>query len=155
MDKSPQNYRDFRNLATEGRWSTPFHPYLHFELKNLEDDLERNKIDHPSEVAEIEVLNDGDIREIILMGSKDLADAVAGSVTRAIQKSISPPDIEIMTELMNKTNKPGETGIDRLWWLDSDRAVKKVENVGANQTKKANTTYLDILKKARNLNKGI
>ncbi|MHA1289830.1 MAG: hypothetical protein ACTSPB_20820, partial [Candidatus Thorarchaeota archaeon] len=59
MDKDPQMYRSFRGLVEEERWSTPFNPYLHFELKNLEDDPERNKIDHPDEVPEMEILEDG------------------------------------------------------------------------------------------------
>lgn len=114
MDKHPNRYRDFRNRVFEGLWSTPIHPYLHFELKNLEDDPEKNKIDHPYEVAELEFLEDGNTREIVMKGSKDVADAVAGSVSLAIERCVVPPDIEVITELMKKSLSLGEDEISRI-----------------------------------------
>ncbi len=105
MDKDPQMYRGFRILVEEERWSTPFHPYLHFELKHLEDDQERNKIDHPNEVPEMEVLEDGSIREVVFKGSKDVADGGVGSVCLALRESQTPPDEEIMGALMDKAQR--------------------------------------------------
>jgi len=152
VDKNPQYYRDFStNLVAEGRWSTPYHPYLHFELKNLEEDPEKNKIDHPKEVAEIEILEDGDTREIVLVGSKDLADATCASVINAIQKSTAPPDIEVMTELMSKVqSKP--TDFTGLWWVDAN--VEHKEEEKSKPQGNPNATYLDILKKSRRLHQG-
>jgi hypothetical protein len=114
MDKSPNRYRDFRNRVFEGLWSTPLNPYLHFELKNLEDDPDKNKIDHPDEVAELEFLEDGNTREIVMRGSKDVADAVAGSVSLAIERCMVPPDIEVLTELMRKSLPKDEDEISRM-----------------------------------------
>lgn len=102
MDKDPQLYRGFRVLVEEERWETPFHPYLHFELKHLEDDQERNKIDHPEEVPEMEVLEDGSIKEKVFKGSKDVADGGVGSVCLALRECECPPDQEIMGQLLEK-----------------------------------------------------
>ena len=114
MDKSPNRYRDFRNRVFEGLWSTPLNPYLHFELKHLEDDPDKNKIDHPDEVAELEFLEDGNTREVVMRGSKDVADAVAGSVSLAIERCMVPPDIEVLTELMRKSLPKDEDDISRM-----------------------------------------
>jgi len=103
MDKDPQKYREFRNVVVEKRWSTPMHHYLFFELLNLEEDPEKNMIDHPEEVATVEFLEDGEVREVVWKCSKDISDAVSGSVTNAIEHSEMPPDQELMKKLLTRT----------------------------------------------------
>ena len=87
LDKNPEIYRGFRNLCSEKRWCCYRNAYLHFELVNLEDDSEKNKIDHPDEVVDVEILENGDTQEIVLKGSKDVADGVVGSVEDALRDS--------------------------------------------------------------------
>lgn len=103
LDKKPELYRSFRNLVADNCWICPYIPILHFELVNLEDDTNRNKIDHPDKVPQIILLDDGTTKEVILKGSKDVADAVVGSVMKAIELCATPPDVEIMTNLMKKS----------------------------------------------------
>jgi len=114
VDKDPNMYRGFRDLVKEDRWITHRNEFLNFELVNLEDDLEKNKIDHPDKVVDIEI-RDGETREIVLMGSKDMADAVCGSVNNALKNSMVPPDIEFMKNaisksmtVVNKTDHPAK-----------------------------------------------
>ena len=85
LDKNPEIYRSFRTLVSEKRWCCHRNAYLHFELVNLEDDNEKNKIDHPDEVADVETLSSGDTQEIVLKGSKDVSDGVVGSVEDALR----------------------------------------------------------------------
>ena len=103
VDKTNQPYIDFRNMAYEKRWICHKHSMLFFELKNLEQNQLTNKIDHPLQVRDIEFLSDGGIKEVVLEGSKDLADAVAGSVAQCIINSKMPIDMEVMRDIMNKT----------------------------------------------------
>ena len=154
MDKDTQRYRDFRNMVVENRWSTPWHPYLYFELKNLEEDPDKNMVDHPKEIAELEFLEDGNTREIVLLGSKDIADAVGGSVTRAIEKCITPPDIEFMQELLSKCNvKPQVVNSDYLKLAGIH--VKSVEEENKNKPSNLQVTqYNNLMKKARNIHQG-
>lgn len=70
LDKTPNHYYNFRSAIYEGRNCIPPSPLLKFELENLEVSPDGRKIDHPKKVGNI-------------MGSKDVADAVAGSVASA------------------------------------------------------------------------
>ena len=155
MDKHPNRYRDFRNRVFEGLWSTPIHPYLHFELKNLEDDPDKNKIDHPEEVAELEFLEDGNTREVVMRGSKDVADAVAGSVSLAIEKCIIPPDVEIMTELMKKSLPTDEDEVSRI--LSSVAGIdllRKPTEAAVQMQSQHLKKYEEMLKKMRGQHRG-
>jgi len=155
MDKDPQKYRDFRNLVMEDRWSSPWHPYLHFELKNLEEDPEKNRIDHPKEVAEMEFLEDGNTREVVLIGSKDISDAVAGSATRAIEKCITPVDKQLMTNLLDKCKpKPKTTDLNMLRLAGVDTKEPLEEDEEKKNLKEKQTAYNDLLKRLRNKQTG-
>lgn len=102
VDKHPEHYRSFVSLVGQKRWRTAKNNYLFFELRNLEDDPIRNKVDHPKVVQEINFLPDGDTEEIVMDGSKDVSDAVVASVTKALEMCKSPPDIEFMLSAMQK-----------------------------------------------------
>lgn len=154
MDKQPNRYREFRNRIFEGLWSTPLNPFLHFELKNLEDDPDKNKIDHPDEVAELEFLEDGNTREIVMKGSKDVADAVAGSVSLAIERCIVPPDIEVMSELMRKSLPPKEDDISKMLSSVAGVDLTRSENAVAIQQQSQHLKrYEGMLKKMRNMHR--
>jgi len=135
IDKNPQFYRSFRDdLVKEGRWICHKHPYLHFELTNLEEDSSTNKIDHPKEVPVIEFLDDGNTRDIVVEGSKDCSDAVVVSVEQAIKECKTPPNVEIMKKAFEVGTKKDK--LDGLWWVDpgslkgkSEERDKKVDEV--------------------------
>lgn len=152
MDKEPCRYREFRNRVFEGLWSTPVNPYLHFELKNLEDDPEKNKIDHPEEVAELEFLEDGSTREIVMKGSKDIADAVAGSVSLAIERCIVPPDVEVLTELMRKSLPPDQDDVTKILSSVAGIDLKRPSDlVTTQQNSEHMKRYEEMLRKMRNM----
>jgi len=90
VDKTITPYIDFRNLVYEKRWVCHPHPFLLFELKNLELSHDKQKIDHPIEVTEIEYLEDGDAKQVVMVGSKDIADACCGSVVNCLY-DVKPP----------------------------------------------------------------
>jgi len=96
LDRNPQIYRGFRDLVHDKRWCCHRNEYLHFELVNLEDDPDKNKIDHPDEVMDMEILENGDSRDIPIKGSKDVSDSTAGSVENALRGSIAPPSSEFI-----------------------------------------------------------
>ncbi|MHA1883047.1 MAG: hypothetical protein ACTSUO_08385, partial [Candidatus Thorarchaeota archaeon] len=149
LDRNPEIYRQFASLVEEKRWVCHRNEYLHFELVNLEDDTDRNKIDHPEEVVEVEFLEDGNTREIVLKGSKDSADAVAGSVYNAIKNCQTPPDVEVMKEVIDKSiTKPlPPSGISEFWWV-SKRSFKR-EKPTESEQKNQSITFKDIFKKAQ------
>lgn len=62
LDRTPEPYETFRTALYDGRIRCVYHPKLEIELNDLERDYTKNKIDHN------------------VMGSKDLADAVASIV---------------------------------------------------------------------------
>jgi len=154
VDKDPNIYRGFRNLILEERWSSPWHPYLHFELKNLEEDSDKNMIDHPEEVAELEFLEDGNTREIVLKGSKDISDSVAASVTRAIEKCIMPPDQEIMKNLLNRTMSKPKDVVNSEYLRLAGVEVKREEKIETGVSKEQLSSYNMLLRKAKCLQKG-
>lgn len=102
LDRTPDAYLAFKELVLEKRWICHWLPILHFELSNLEYDKDKQKIDHPHKVQTIEFLPDGSSREMVVLGSKDMSDAVAGSVYSALQASPSPPlEKESLKTIMN------------------------------------------------------
>ena len=111
LDKTTQGYFDFRNLVYERRWICHRHGMLLLELKNLEQSPLDKKIDHPDKFQDIEFLEDGGIKETVLEGSKDLADAVAGSVVNCIYGVKIPINTQMMSDLMNRT-KSGRMKIE-------------------------------------------
>lgn len=94
LDKSPYKYRSFRNLCGEKRWCCHRNEYLHFELVNLEDDTTKNKVDHPDEVVDVEILDDGSTEQVVLKGSKDMCFTKDVKVSLLDGRSLSIPEIE-------------------------------------------------------------
>jgi hypothetical protein len=99
VDKTTTPYIDFRNLVYEKRWVFHNHSFLMFELKNLE--IINNKVDHPDEISDIEYLDDGDARQVIMKGSKDLADAICGSVVNALYETKPPHTTKEIQEVFS------------------------------------------------------
>lgn len=77
VDRTRAPYDYLKDCILERRWTGPYHEILERELLNLRD--EGKKIDHP--------VSDGSVT--IDSPSKDIADAVAGSVFFCKEKSIS------------------------------------------------------------------
>ncbi len=99
LDRDPSIYRGFRNLVVDKRWCCHRDEYLHFELVNLEDDKEKNKIDHPDEVIDIEILEDGSTQDVVVKGSKDESDGVVGSVENALRNCGDVPSKDFTTKV--------------------------------------------------------
>ena len=132
VDRSSKPYLDFRDMVFEKRWVCHRNEYLRFELTNLEYDRETNKIDHPKKVKEA-VLIGGEVKEVVLEGSKDMADAVCGSVTGIVEEVMrNPPmDSEMMKNLLGRfgQKKKSSAPLEKqpFWWVDE--GGKKVEGV--------------------------
>jgi len=150
MDMKPELYRGFRDTACDGCWVSPLIPILHFELTNLEDDPLKNKIDHPAKVTQILILPDGSPEEKVLPGSKDCADAVSGSVMKALELCRLPPDVEIMTSIMKQALQTAAAPYN-----DSNQGLVNLvpkttsEEIKEPPKSKEMTIFLDILKKAQ------
>jgi len=134
VDKDIKPYMNFRNLVFEKRWVCHKHEFLHFELKHLEYDRNTQKIDHPNMVKDIEFLNDGSLKDVVLKGSKDLADAVAGSVMSALLMGGEAIDTEDAVRIMKKFTDEPEQQKDPFWFM----------NVGRDKDKKVLGTTADI-----------
>ena len=76
VDRDRKAYDTFRMALLERRWKGPYNPILKKELKELVDKVD--KIDHPEQTAINKAEN--------IMPSKDLADAVAGSIWGCVKK---------------------------------------------------------------------
>lgn len=150
LDKDPGIYRGYADLVKEQRWVCHRNEYLHFELVNLEDDTVTNKIDHPEEIPEIEFLEDGSTREVVLKGSKDISDGVVGSTHNAIKNCETPPDVEMMKELLDRsTTKPAQE-TDKFWFLDKKYPTKEEKESNKKEVdRKQAITFKDIFKKAQ------
>jgi hypothetical protein len=126
VDKDIKPYMDFKNLVFECRWICHMHNYLMFELKHLEMDRDKGKIDHPDKVKDIEILGDGGIRDVVMTGSKDISDSVVGSVTSIIsiaRQPIIPGQYINALKVLKKTVLP--QGFKNDWFI-SDEARKKL-----------------------------
>jgi len=122
LDTSITPYMDFRSLVFEKRWICHQHEYLFFELKNLEFNRDehggKGKIDHPIKVKDIEILNDGTYRDIVMEGTKDVSDACVGAVINALllaKKMMRPEDVKKMFEALD--TKPAE-GLPSDWFIN-------------------------------------
>ena len=146
VDKTIKPYMNFRNLVFEKRWVMHAHPYVHFELKNLEFDRTTQKVDHPDVVKDIEFLNDGSMKDVVLKGSKDMADAICGSVMGALMASASYVDTAEAVKLMKSLTGTSKEEKDPYWFMNTDRKAgdKIVGTVdGGGITQK----HVDLLKK--------
>lgn len=105
MDRSRVPYDTLKNAINEGRLIMPYIPHLEKELLELEDDKLVGKIDHPVD------------------GSKDTADALAGSVFRSLDyKELlaaqnAQKDVEALVASNSRSNDRDN------WILGSDKRV--------------------------------
>jgi len=151
LDKDPQLYRSFVGIVEEERWVCHKNEYLHFELSNLNDDPIKNKVDHPDEVPEIIFLKDGSTQEVVLMGSKDMADATVGSVMKALEKCELPPDVEIMKKLIsNATTSILPEGMDKLSVINQKLLGLEKKDSPQKTAKKDIEGLKDLFKRAKN-----
>jgi len=128
LDKTPQYYRSFRNLCGEKRWCCHRNEYLHFELKELEDDTDKNKVDHPDEVVNVVILEDGSEEDEVLKGSKDMSDGVVGSAMSALNSSGAPAPREFTDMVKEIMSKPlANYKASSLVQIDHANPKKKVE----------------------------
>jgi len=144
VDRTAEPYLDFKQMVIEKRWSCYRNEYLHFELSNLEYDREKGKVDHPDLVKDV-FLKDGNLQEVVLKGSKDMADAVCGSVCNAVEsmENIEVMDVDVMKALLQKVGK-SESGKLSLYWWVSTGSGQEVIAVGQEYKK-----FIDILKKRK------
>lgn len=103
VDKTDVPYLTWRDLVYDRRWSTHKHAYLLFEAKYLEYDQNTGKINHPDKVEEVELLASGDVREFVMEGSKDVCDAVAGSLFRCVSAAGTASDPGRIAALLRHT----------------------------------------------------
>jgi hypothetical protein len=127
VDRDIRPYLDFKNLLLEQRWICHPHKYLLFELRHLELDRDRNKIDHPDKVKDIEILRDGSTRDIVIEATKDLSDAVVGSVYSAIMTAKQPIKVDDYRKIMTALhpNKKPTGGLPDDWFI-SNRSKKEL-----------------------------
>jgi len=149
LDRNPQIYRGFRDLVHDKRWCCHRNEYLHFELANLEDDPDKNKVDHPDEVVDLVILENGESEDKVIKGSKDSADAVAGSVENALGGSIAPPSAEFIaaSKKIAQHLKPVGT-IKSL--LDIQHPVPPKKDIKeVNVSKKTSTQFKNLFNKSQ------
>lgn len=126
LDRNIKPYLAFLDVVTDQRWVCHKDEMLHFELINLEHNRDKGKIDHPDKVAEIVFLDDGGTKEVVMMGSKDMADGVAGSVYALLEDTGTlPVDEELMGRVLKIITKKKEEEQQPLWWLKKDAAFSK------------------------------
>jgi hypothetical protein len=87
VDRTRDPYDQFKNVILEGRWNGPIHPILKKEFLDLID--VGKKIDHP---------NPNDVLDKKNRPSKDLADAVVGSVYLCKEKGSSDAGMQALNE---------------------------------------------------------
>lgn len=104
VDKDPKPYLDLINLIYEKRWICHRHPMILIELANLEKDPTTGKVDHPETIADVEFLDSGETREVIMEGSKDMADAIAQSIYRALLNTNPQIPAGLMVDLIRRSN---------------------------------------------------
>jgi hypothetical protein len=123
LDRDIKPYYVFLDVVAEKRWICHRCDLLHFELKNLIHDKDRQKIDHPDKIPEIVFLKNGETKEVVMKGSKDMADGVAGSVYAALEDTDTlPVDAEIMANVLKIVQSVSGGDKPRNWILDKDTA---------------------------------
>lgn len=146
MDIDVKNYLTFRDLVLDKRWVCHQNPYIHFEAKNLIYNTEKQKVDHPDKVTELAFEN-GSPKEMVMFGSKDVIDAVAGSVISALQSGVGAPDIEQVQQMIDRLQTNAavtpEGVVDPYWFLD-----KKPSKEDKKNDSQAPKNFIDLLKRA-------
>lgn len=148
LDRTPDNYFLFRDLVFENRWRSYPNEFLHFEYKFLEKDPVSGKVDHPDKVQEIVMLDDGSAKEIILQGSKDLADANTGAVILALKNAKLPVDADTIIKALDKNISVVASEDYNYWWLDVKGGLsedKKGDARASQPPSHADQRFLDIL----------
>lgn len=108
VDKTLKPYTDFRNMIYEKRWVYHNHRTVYFELKYLE--ISDGKVDHPVSISDVEITDDGDIKDIVMEGTKDVSDAICSSVVNAVYDAKRPIDVKSMNAALQQLKpKPDET----------------------------------------------
>jgi len=149
LDRNPQIYRSFRDLVNDKRWVYHKDEYAHFEFINLEDDTEKNKIDHPDEVIDIVILEDGDTNEVVVKGSKDLADGITGSVEDALRNvQDSPPTQEFIRSVKNSVSSI-PNNLDRYNLFDKKSFGSKKQEKPKTEDSKQSSEFKDIFKRSQ------
>jgi len=150
VDKTPKWYTTFRDMIYEQRWRCFMHSYLHFELANLEQDPETHDIDHPEIVETIAILDDGDAKEVVLEGSKDGADACAGTIANILTAidDDNPIDIEAMRDIQTKITGAAKHG-ERVDEIELTRKLIGVHLSDGQRSTKDLSKFRNILKKVR------
>ena len=140
VDKTLQPYYDFRNLVYEKRWICHRRPRLIFELKYLEQI--DGKVDHPLRVTDIEILEEGGIKEIAMEGTKDEADAVVGAVTQCLKYSTQPMNAKLMTDMINKTtDNPDKEDVSKLFKITDSKGDEITGTKDGNHVNKINDIF--------------
>lgn len=129
VSKTNQPYFDFRNLVHEKRWVCYLHKLLFIELKNLEQDTSTGLVDHPEKIQDIEFSEDGTMQEISLEGTKDVSDAVVGSVVQCIYNKKSPMNTQLLEEVLRKVNivTPTSQGMGSLFSSSEGKSIVGVK----------------------------
>lgn len=117
LDRDVKPYLMFRELVFDQRWVCHKNNILHFELANLEYDKEKQKIDHPHKVETLEFLEDGDTRELVVLGSKDCSDATAGSVFKAVESSPAVPMDASVVKTLSSAMRSASYEVNTFDWL--------------------------------------
>lgn len=107
MDRSRIPYETAKNAINEGRLIMPYIPELEKEFLELEDDKIAGKIDHPQD------------------GSKDMADAVTGTIFRSLdyKKLLADYNSQQDTQTLIEVNKSGRHDGSNDWILGANRRV--------------------------------
>jgi len=86
VDKDTKAYLCFRDMVFEERWVCHPHPWVAFEMAEIEHNREKNKIDHPDRVTKVQII-DGQVKKHVVDGSKDCLDAIVASVYHAVMRA--------------------------------------------------------------------
>lgn len=126
IDRDITPYLVFRNLAFEKRWICFRNPYLHSELKNLEYDRARNKIDHPDEIRDTVINADGTFKDFVYKGEKDMSDSLVGSVYNAVMHAKKPLEATDVISATKTLMHEDAVTKNPLWWVKDERSDKPV-----------------------------
>lgn len=152
-DKTPQCAVDLRTIMSEDRWLCHPHRWFYFEAKHIEHDLVSNKIDHPDTVKERWIGADGAMKEKVIEGSKDVFDAVCGSVHHVLRLAKDIPSARQMKSLLSNLQSPiRQSGLSSMApsWLSGSRAIDVNEAQlpeAKNENMKKMTSLLKTLRK--------
>jgi len=137
VDRTIKPYMTFRDLVFEKRWMSHYDPWMYIEAKNVEHDRETNKIDHPEKVEEVEILQDGNVRTLVMDGSKDILDAVVASTYQCVTSERAPIKVESVKKVMDamksgagRSSNPANLPDDWFVTDESKKFLKKTTGSG-------------------------